>query len=226
MRCAFYTALLCLLPISGWAAVTTEEVLSRMDAASSSFQSATANIKRVTHTAVLNDNAQESGSFSVLRTKGRDVRMLIEFTQPDPKSVAFQDRKAQIFYPKLNQVEIYDLGKYGKLVDQFLLLGFGTPGRDLAKSYSIKLLGEETLAGKKAVKLELTPKSQDAREQLTKVELWLPENAEFPLQQKFYQPSGDYIFITYSDVKLNAPLTQEALALKMPKNVKKVTPQK
>lgn len=226
MRYSSYTALLCLLAANASGAATTEDVLSRMDAASTSFKSATADIKRVTHTAVLNDNAEESGAFSVLRTKGRDVRMLINFTKPDPKSVAFADKKAQIFYPKLNQVELYDLGKYGKLVDQFLLLGFGTPGRDLASSYNIKMMGEETVAGKKTLKLELIPKSKEAREQLTKVELWLSENADFPVQQKFYQPSGDYIFITYSDVKLNAPLTQDALALKMPKDVKKVTPQK
>jgi len=37
------------------------------------------------------------------------------------------------------------LGKKKSLVDQFLLLGFGTPGSDLKKSYSITLQGEETL---------------------------------------------------------------------------------
>jgi outer membrane lipoprotein-sorting protein len=226
MRYTAATALLCAIALNASAALTTEDVLSRMDASSSSFKTAVAKIKRITHTAVLNDNSEESGTVSMMRNKGKDVRMLIEFTQPDPKSVSFQDRKAQIYYPKLNQVEIYDLGKYGKLVDQFLLLGFGTSGRDLANSYSIKVVGEDTVAGRKTVKLELVPKSQEAREQLTKVELWMAENAEFPIQQKFFQPSGDYIFITYSDVKMNEQLSPEALALKMPKDVKKVTPQK
>jgi outer membrane lipoprotein-sorting protein len=162
----------------------------------------------------------------MLRANPRDVRMLIEFTHPDPKSIAFQDRRAQIYYPKLQQVELYDLGKYSKLVDQFLLLGFGTSGRELAKSYDVKVIGDETVAGEKTVKLELVPKSNEARQQLSKVELWLHEGGAYPVQQKFYQPGGDYIFISYTDVKLNPPLSPAGVTLQLPKNVKKVTPQK
>jgi outer membrane lipoprotein-sorting protein len=197
-----------------------------MDEASASFKAASANIKRITHTAVLNDNAEETGAVKMLRASPRDVRMLIDFTHPDPKSIAFQDRKAQIYYPKLQQVEVYDLGKYSKLVDQFLLLGFGTSGRELVKSYDAKVIGEETVAGEKTVRLELVPKSDDARQQLNKVELWLHQDDAYPVQQKFYQPGGDYIFITYTNVKLNPPLQTAAVTLQLPKNVKKVTPQK
>jgi outer membrane lipoprotein-sorting protein len=197
-----------------------------MDENSLSFKAASANIKRITHTAVLNDNAEETGTVKMLRVSPKDVRMLIEFTQPDPKSIAFQDRKAQIYYPKIQQVEIYDLGKYSKLVDQFLLLGFGTSGRELAKNYDMKVLGEEKIAGASTVKLELVPKSSEAREQLKKVELWLHEDGAYPVQQKLYQPGGDYILITYTDVQLNPSLAPSAVTLQLPKNVKKVTPQK
>jgi len=197
-----------------------------MDEAAASFKGMSAGIQRVTHTAVLNDNSQETGTITMLRVGNRDVRMLIQFTAPDPKAIAFQDRKAQIYYPKLQQVEIYDLGRYSKLIDQFLLLGFGTSGRELVKSYDVKVVGEETAAGEKTVKLELVPKSSEARQQLNKVELWLHQDGAYPVQQKFYQPGGDYIFITYTDVKLNPPLSPAAVTLQLPKNVKKVTPQK
>jgi outer membrane lipoprotein-sorting protein len=227
MRFIALAVLLCgfTLPIAA-AVPSTESVLSRMDDASASFKGMSAGIKRVTHTAVINDSSEETGTVTMLRLDPRDVRMLIEFTAPDQKSIAFQQRKAQIYYPKLQQVEIYDLGKYSKLVDQFLLLGFGTSGRDLAKSYDMKVLGEETVAGKQTVKLELVPKSSEARQQLNKVELWLDEEGAYPVQQKFYQPGGDYIFITYTGVKLNLALSPAAVTLQLPKNVKKVNPQK
>lgn len=203
-----------------------ESVLARMNDAAATFKAMSAEIKRITHTAVLNDNSEEAGTVSMLRLSPRDARMLIEFTAPDPKSIAFQQRKAQIYYPKLQQVEIYDLGKYSKLIDQFLLLGFGTSGRELVKSYDVKVLGEETIGGRNVVKLELVPKSGEARQQLNKVELWLDEAGAYPVQQKFYQPGGDYMLITYTDVKLNPPLSSGAVTLQLPNNVKKVTPQK
>jgi len=222
----FLAALLCTFSIPARATTRpVSDVLARMDEASPSFKGMTAKVKRLTHTAVLNDTSEETGTVSILKAGPKDMRMLIELTQPDPKSYSFQDRKAQIYYPKMQQVEIYDLGKHGKLVDQFLLLGFGTSGKELAKSYNVRVLGDENIDGKKAVKLELTPKSEEAREHIKKVEIWLAENGEYPLQQKIYQSSGDHYVFTYSDVKLNPGLTAESVALKLPKNVRKVTPQ-
>jgi outer membrane lipoprotein-sorting protein len=223
----YIAALLCASSLfASAAAPSLETVLAKMDDAAVAFKGMSAGIKRVTHTAVLNDSAEETGTVTMLRVSPRDVRMLIEFTAPDPKSIAFQDRKAQIYYPKLQQVEIYDLGKYSKLIDQFLLLGFGTSGRDLAKNYNLKIAGEESVGPYQTVKLELVPKAEEARKQLNKVELWLHHEAGYPVQQKFYQPGGDYIFITYSDVKLNPVLSPATVTLQLPKNVKKVTPQK
>ena len=56
--------------------------------------------------------------------------MLIDFTKPNPRTVAFRGRKAEIYYPKLKSVQEYDLGKRSDLLDQFLLVGFGTTGKE------------------------------------------------------------------------------------------------
>jgi outer membrane lipoprotein-sorting protein len=215
--------LVCAAPLVG--ADALKDVLTRMDTAAGSFQSVTAKIRKVAHTAVLNDDDTESGSMWMAR-QGNNVRMRIEFTEPDPRSVGFQGRKAEIYYPKINTVQEYDLGKHAGLVDQFMLLGFGTRGSDLGKDYRVKLLAADDVSGMKADRLELVPKSKKALEQLTKVELWIADPGGYPVQQKFYWPSEDTTTTTYSDIKLNQSLTDADLSLKLPADAKREFPQK
>jgi outer membrane lipoprotein-sorting protein len=139
--------------------------------------------------------------------------------------LSFQGQKAEIYYPKIKTVQVYDLGKYRQLVDQFLLLGFGSSGKELRKSYSLRVVGEDKVSGELTTRLELLPKSKSARKHLGKVELWISTSG-YPLQQKFYQPSGDYVLITYSDLKINPDFPEDALKLKLPGDVKREYPQK
>ena len=219
-------AALCLLIVpAALHAVTLSEVLAKMDESGPAFQSMSAGLRKLSHTAVINDTTEESGTIQLKRVKPRELQALIEFTKPDPKTVAFGRKKAEIFFPKLNTVQEYNLSRYSGLTDLFMLVGFGTSGKELASTWDAKLAGEETVGGKKAVKLELVPKLPAHRERIRKVELWLADGGAYPIQQKFIQPSGDYTTFAYSDVKINPALPAEALKLKLPKGVKRETPQ-
>jgi len=217
--------LLC-LPVLLPAAETRDGVLARMDTAAASFRGVRAKLVKVTHTAVINDNSEERGSMLLLRTRPREVRVLIQFGEPDVRSIAFSGRKAEIYYPKIKTVHEYDLGKHRSLIDQFLLLAFGTSGKELTRDYSIKLRGQEAVLGREAALLELTPKSAQAREHLARVELWIANPGGHPLQQKFYQPSGDFTLITYTELELNPNQPPDAVELKLPKDVKREYPQR
>jgi outer membrane lipoprotein-sorting protein len=208
-------------------AATQNEILAKMDQSAGAFNSMSANLRKVQHTEVINDNSEESGTILLKREKGaRDLTSLVNFTKPDNRTIALRDKKAEIYYPKMNTVQEYNLARYSDLVDQFMLVGFGTAGKELAANYDIKLVGEENVAGKAAVKLELTPKTAARRQQLKRFDLWVADGGAYPVQQRFVQPSGDYTMFTYSDVKLNAPVSDEALRLKLPKNVKREHPQR
>lgn len=207
------------------AADTLDAVLNRMNQEAASFHEMTARFKKATYTAVLNDTTQETGSLWLKRS-GSNVQMRTEITQPDPRSVGVAGNAAQIFYPKINTVQIYDLGKNKGLVDQFLLLGFGGSGRDLQRSYTVRFAGQETLDGRPASHLLLTPKSKEALEQFKQVELWIPETGGHPVQQKFLQPGGDYYLVTFSDIQMNPTLPDSAFRLQLPANVKKEYPSK
>lgn len=206
-------------------AESTQSVLARLDKEAAAFRQVTARLTKATHTAILNDTTRESGRMW-MRRNGKSVSIRTDITEPDPRAYAFEGNTGQIFYPKMNTVQVYEVGKSRSLVDQFLLLGFGTSGKELAKNYAANAAGEDPIAGRKTTRLELTPRSPKVKEQITKVELWIPLDAGHPLQQKFYQPGGDYYLVTYSDVQLNPNLPDDAFRLKLPADVKREYPQK
>jgi len=201
-----------------------DDVLARMDRVAPSFKGLSANLTSVTHTAVINEDETEKGKILLKRGK-RDMSMLVEFAEPNPKSVAVHDRKAEIYYPKQQTVEEYDIGQYQALLDQFMLTGFGTSGKELATAYDMKVLGSENVAGTPATHLELIPKSAEVLKNLKKLELWIPESEGYPVQQKIYLAAGDYRLFTYTNVKMNPPLNEQDLRLKLPKGTQHVSPQ-
>jgi len=200
-------------------------LLDRVDKAGSGFRAMSANVRRVQHTAVVNEDTIDSGVIFLKRGRGRDVRMLIDLTQPDPKQVEFQGHTVEIYYPKINTIDEFDVSKQRELLEQLFLLGFGSSRAELQSSYTLRLVGPDTLAGQKTQVLELIPKSNDVRQHLSKIEMWVGGDG-YPLQQKFYQKGGDYELATYSDVKINPDLPESSLKLKAPKNAKRDYPQK
>lgn len=219
-------ALLLLSVAAGLAsAEPLDQVLARMDKEAAIFRQMTAKFTRTDFTAVLNDTRQESGVMW-MRKSGKKLEMRGEFTGQDARSFGFRDSKGQLFYPKINTVQIYDLGRQRSLLDQFLLLGFGSSGSEIARNYSIKVAGEEAVGGRRTTRIELVPKSQQVMDQIQKVYLWIPDNAGHPVQQQFMQPGGNYNKVVYSDIQINPNLPDSDFQLNLPPGVKKEYPQR
>lgn len=211
--------------VAGLRAESVSDILARMDKSAETFQGMTGTLNRLQHTAIINEDERDTANVR-LKKSPTGLRGYVEFAEPNRRIVGFQNRQLQVYYPKAKRVEIYDLGKHGAQVDQFLLLGFGISGKELQKSYSMKVTGTDTVNGKSATRLELVPKSKDALEYLKKVELWIPPNQSYPIQEKIYKNAQDYILITYSDVRINPGLSDKDLELNVPPGVKQVYPQK
>jgi outer membrane lipoprotein-sorting protein len=152
------------------------------------------------------------------RVKRNDTRALIEFFGESARTLTLQGKIVRIYYPNLNQYQNYDVGKTVN-VNQFLLLGFGSSGRDLSASYQIKGESAEKVAGVDTTKLLLTPKDQKTQEHLKTVEIWVPNDSPNPIQQKFNEPSGNYRLVTYSNIKVNPHLPQD-IQLEVPPGAK------
>lgn len=200
------------------------DVLARMDESAASFRDVTAKVEKINYTAIIQDTEIEDGEIWMSRTNG--IRIRIEFGEPNLRSIAMAGDKGEYYFPKLNLLNIYDLGDMGDIVDQYLLLGFGTAGRDLVRDYQVKVGGEDEVGSIAATRLELVPKSRQAREQLTRAELWVADEGGYPVRQKFYFPSDDTTTLTYSDIEINPGLDAADLALDLPADVKREYPQR
>jgi outer membrane lipoprotein-sorting protein len=214
----------------GWGAPAADSslaaTLARMDEAAARFKGLQADMQKIAHLAVINEDTVEAGTIAVKRLKPYDIRVRIDFQSPNPRQVAIAGVKGAMYYPGINTVQEYDLGKSRSLVEQFMLLGFGSNSKDLKSAYSIGLGGPDTVAGQKTTRLELIPKSQDVLEHLKRVDLWISDTMSIAVQQKLYEPGGDYLLTTYTNIKLRLNLPDSAVKLDLPKSVKREYPQK
>jgi outer membrane lipoprotein-sorting protein len=185
--------------------LTRKEILSRMDEAGKHLKTLSADLTYTKVTVLVNDRSSESGKLYFRNSRSPEIR--INFTKPDSKTFLLRKNVGELYLPKVNQIQQYDLTHHQGLVQQFLLLGFGSDIGDLKKAYDVKYLKEERLAGNEAALLELTPRNSGVAAQLTKIQLWINEESWVPLQQEFFQPGGDYMIAQYSDVKINRPLS-------------------
>lgn len=197
-----------------------DDAFARMDKTAQQFKGVAADMKRDVYTAVINDHAMDTGTIKVKREKSRDTRMLIELTSPDAKTVALDGSSVSVYLPKSKVVQVYDVGAKRGLVDEFLLLGFGAESAELKEKYDVTLIGTEKLGSADAWHLELIPKSKETQQHLKKAELWIVETTGLPAQQRLVTSStGDFMLITYSNVKFNPSLPDGALKLNLPKGV-------
>jgi outer membrane lipoprotein-sorting protein len=200
---------------------TTESVLNKMDKSAADFRSLTADIEHIKYTDVVKHTSTETGQIFVRR----DQKMRIEFAKPDPRVILRTGDSLFVYTPKINRVEEYNLGKNRSLVDQYVLLGFGTKSQSMQRSYDIALSGEEEVEQHKALLLDLTPKSEEVKKQITKIQMWIDSSSWLPIQQKFFEAgSGDYFLFKYSNMMKNLKISDAKFKPDWPKNATRVKP--
>jgi outer membrane lipoprotein-sorting protein len=194
---------------------TTDSVLAMMDKSAKDFHTLTADIEHIKYTDVVKDTSTETGKLLVRR----DEKMRIEFFKPDRRTILRIGDSLFVFTPKINRVEEYDLGKNRDLVDQYVLLGFGTKSENVRKSYEVSVIGETELDNKKTVQIELIPKSDQMRKQIAKIQMWIDEASWLPIQQKFFESgSGDYLIFHYTNVMKNLKIGDNQFKPDWPKS--------
>jgi outer membrane lipoprotein-sorting protein len=224
--CLVFSTLLLALPLAPLLFAqgpprTVDSVLGLMDHAAQGFRSLTATIEHIKFTAVVSDTSKETGNLYVRK----DEKMRIDITAPDRRTILRTGDSLFVYTPKIKRVEEYNLGKNRSMVDQYILLGFGTRSAEVRKSYDVVLTGEDQLDGRKVAVLELTPKSEEVRKQITKIQMWIDEASWLPIQQKFFEAtSGDYFLFHYSDMKEDLKVPESRFKQDWPKGVTRVKP--
>lgn len=200
---------------------STESVLDMMDKSARDFHTLTADIEHIKYTDVVKDTSSETGKLFVRR----DEKMRIEFMKPDRRTILRNGDSLFVFTPKINRVEEYDLGKNREMVDQYVLLGFGSKSENIKKNYLVTMLGETEFDHHKTVMLELTPKSDQVRKQIARIQMWIDEASWLPVQQKFFESgSEDYLIFHYTNMMKNLKIGDSQFKQDWPKGVQRTKP--
>lgn len=191
-----------------------------MDETAKRLKSLTANLEYTKVTVLVDDKSTEEGR--LFFRKGKTPEMRIEMQQPESKIIVFKKNMAEIYYPNINQVQEYNLEQKSGLVEDFLLLGFGSESGELTKSYEVKYLKEEETAGETTAVLELVPRKQNIAAQITKILMWVSEESWLPVQEQFFQPGGDYMIARYKAVKMNDRVSESTFEIHPASGAKRV----
>jgi outer membrane lipoprotein-sorting protein len=201
--------------------LTLGAVLDNLNREARDFLSLTATVERTKVTVVVNVKSTETGTIWV-----RGDKMRLDLKSPDPRTVLRAGDTIFVYTPGLKQVEEYNLGKHRDLVNEFLLLGFGTSGHDLEKGFLPTLIGEPVLDRQKTALLELTPKAVDARNQIARVRLWLEETNWLPVQQEFFETgTDDYFIVRYVNISRNPQIADSRFKPNWPKGTQRIRPE-
>jgi outer membrane lipoprotein-sorting protein len=205
---------------ASWCADDLASVFAKMDQAAPKFKGMRADVKRLSHVALINEDTVDTGTVVVRVPKPHDYHMLIDFQQPDKKTVEVSGTLVRIYYPKAKEVQEKNLGKENRgVVEQFLKLGFGSNSKELKDSFTVTYGGPETIEGQKTGRIVLIPKSKDLAATYPKFELWISDATGISIQQKIYEPGGNYTVATYPNMKLDNNIPESAVKLNLPKGV-------
>ncbi len=204
----------------GKAPTDLAEILARMNDTAKRLKTVSANLEYTKVTVLVDDKSTETGQ--ILYRKGKSAEIRIDIVKPNQQTILFRKNKAEIYLPKINQIQEYNLEQKSELVQQFFLLGFGSETGDLKKSYHVKYLQEEDLEGDTTALLEFLPRKENLAQQLVKIQIWISEESWLPVQQKFFESDGDYLIAHYTGVKVNRVLPGSAFELHPASGAKRV----
>jgi hypothetical protein len=201
-------------------------VLDEMDAASTKFQSAQADLRQEIFTKVMQDTETKTGQIYFERKNGA-TQMGMKLLPPDAKPgtppaqlVEFKDGKLRVFDTGTNQVDQFVVSSKNQSVAESLMtLGFGGSGTALAKAFTITDEGNEQMSdGSKSPvaveKLDLVSKDQGIRNTYSHITIWVDPVRDVSLKQTLFDAStGDTKTMIYTNIRLNQKVDEAPFAI-------------
>jgi outer membrane lipoprotein-sorting protein len=193
-----------------------DNVLHTMDQTAASFRSAQADFVWTTYNAVIKEVDGTDKGKIYFRRSGKETEMAAAMAPPDEQQIIFSGGKIKVYRAQTKQVNVYDAGTHREEFETLLVLGFGSSGSEMRKSFEIKYLGEEKIADVQTARLQLTPIAPKVKEQFPRIDLWIDTTRGLSLRQQLWQTNGDYRVADYSNFQLNKKISDNVFKLKTP----------
>src|ERR1700683_5056592 len=123
MRSRKIFALLLCTPLAFGADAALQAVFQRMDKAALTFKGFTADLVKIEHHAIIDDNEKQTGTVAVRKAGPHSIQVLEKFL-PDGDQIELNGTRVQDYHPKINTLRADDLGKkYHGLMEEVMLIG-------------------------------------------------------------------------------------------------------
>jgi outer membrane lipoprotein-sorting protein len=177
-------ALILVLP--AWSASDSglEKILAKMDETAAKFRTAQASFTWTTYNSVVNEESGRQTGKIYFQRNGNETEMAAEIDPPDAQQVIFSKGKIQLYKSRTGTVDVYDATAHRDEFETFLVLGFGSSGDDMRKTFDITYGGEEKIDGTDTARLELVPKSDNIKKHFPQITLWINPQTGISVQQK------------------------------------------
>ncbi len=196
-----------------------QQVMARLDATSAKFHTAEADVTwDNVQTQPIFDKDTQAGTIVVERRKGQVSIALHLKTldgKPVPKEMVYDGGEFKLYEPMLKQMTVFHTAGKEAQIESFLALGFGGSSAEMQRDWTVSYGGAETIGGVPTQKLELLPRTAAAKQNVSKVVLWIDMQNGIAIRQQSFDPSGNYRLVNYQLRHLNSGLPANAFAVKM-----------
>lgn len=190
-------------------------VLKQMEDVGRNFKNFSAKFSQKTYTAVLKEfGTPDTGEFYYARAKDGSALLRREVTHPGREILTVKGDVATYYQPEIKQAHVINLGQH-KDKAEYLALGIGQSPAKLKENFDISIQGRESIGGAPCSILVLKPKSAGVSAIYSSITLWVKKQNGVPIQQKFLEPSGDYILMSFSNEKLNLKIPDSIFEQKL-----------
>jgi len=222
MRKIVFSALAVIVSLPAWAypAGNLQATLEKLNQAAKNFRSTSADFEFETDQTEPVPDTDVMKGVSYYERGGSNFQMAAhiqsENGSPIEKVYTYSHGVFKLYEkgPGIDQVTTSRNAK----IAEYVMLGFGASGSELADKWDITDLGPEALNGVQTEKLELVAKDPEARKHLQKVTVWMDLNRAVSLKQVFDEDQGLTRVCTYSNIKINQPIPKGAFTFKTDKN--------
>jgi len=199
-------------------------VLDKLNQSAKSFRSASAD-SEFDHiqTDPVPDTEVMKGTVYYER-KGSDFKTAAHIAtidnKPAPKVYTFVGGVLKLDEVNANQVTT--IAQASKFTD-YVMLGFGASGDELAAKWNITDLGPETVNGVQTEKLELVAKDPTVKKNIPEVTIWMDLSRAVSVKQIFDLGHGTSRVNTYTNIKVNQALPKDAFTFKTDHSTQYIT---
>lgn len=195
---------------------TMDSAVKQLDRQGSDFDSVLAEVAAVWSTGDPGRDQISSGRL-FLQKKG-DFRIDTEDQR------ILRDGSTVYYYTAAQaRVDEFRLSQHPNRLEPFVPIGFSVTGKDLDHDYLVTYIGEQQSGDRRLLGLELTPKHDDERAVVSRIELWVDQASWLPARQVINQASGGgTLTLTYSGMARNLSLNPDLFKASWPKGTQKV----